>query len=102
MVIGFIVFLFCCVGIYGFYNGYIYLTYIGFALSLIEQIYGTIKGEQKGLGLIPFCLLLAIGATIAGNNFFESISIIFCQILALMVLRMTLLMQRCMMSVALD
>ena len=78
MIIGIVVFIFCCIGIYGFYTNLLFLTYIGLALSLIEQIIGIITGQQKGLGFIPLCLIISIGGAIAGNNFLKCLAIVFC------------------------
>ena len=78
MILGIVVFVFCFAGIYGFYTNLLILTYIGLALSLIEQIIGIITGQQKGLGLIPLCLIISIGGAIAGNNFLRCLAIVFC------------------------
>lgn len=74
MVLGIIVFVFACCGIYGFYNNLYVLTYIGFVFVLFECILGRIEGTLKSMqttiiaGIIgwiivqDFWLGIAIGA----------------------------------------
>lgn len=78
MIIGIIVFLFCVAGVYGFYNGLIFLTYIGMILAIIEMIIGFIKKESKSLMSLWLCVILACGAAIAGNDFIQSLAIFLC------------------------
>lgn len=78
MIIGIIVFLFCAAGIYGFYNGLIFLTYIGMALSIVEMIGGVVTKQSKSLWTLWLCILLSFGSLLAGNNFFVSLAILLC------------------------
>ena len=78
MILGIIVAIFCGIGIYGFYNSMLFLTYIGMILSILEQLYGCISGQQKSLFTLWICVLLAIGGAFAGNNFFNSLAILLC------------------------
>ena len=54
------------------------MTYIGFALAVIEHIIGIYTGEEKGLTTVWLSILCALGMTFAGNNLFESIAICLC------------------------
>lgn len=78
MILSIIVAIFCGIGIYGFYNGLIFLAYIGMVFSLLEQLYGFISGQQKSLFTVWICVLLSIGSCFAGNNFFNSLAILLC------------------------
>lgn len=78
MIIGLIVFIFCTLGVYGYYDGNIALTYIGFGLAIIEHIIGISSGAEKGATTIILSILCALGMAFAGNNLIESIAICLC------------------------
>lgn len=78
MILSIIIAILCGVGIYGFYNGMIILTYVGMVAAILEVVIGIVSGELKSLSSIWFCVLLAIGATFAGQNFFSSLAICLC------------------------
>lgn len=78
MIIGVVVTIFCALGIYGYFGGIIFLTYIGAVLSIIEQFIEISTGRQIGCPTVWILILLALGITAAGNNFFESLAICLC------------------------
>lgn len=78
MIIGIIVFIFCVLGIFGYFDGNILLTYIGFAFASIEHVLGIYTGAEKGLTTVWMAALCAFGMAIAGNNLIESIAICLC------------------------
>lgn len=75
MILGIICFIFCCLGIYGFYNEIYLLTYIGFVLCLIENIIGRLNNSSKTI--IPFLIGCIIGYLIT-KNFWLGIAIGAC------------------------
>lgn len=78
MVIGFVVFIFCILGIYGYFDGNIILTYIGLILAVLEHIWGITSGQQKGFSTGWIAIICAIGMSCGGYNILESIAICMC------------------------
>ena len=78
MVLGLIIFIVCLLGIVGFYEGNLTLTYLGMILGIIEHIIGITTGQEKGLTTLWLAFWLAVGGTFAGNNFFEMLAICVC------------------------
>lgn len=78
MIIGAIVFIFCILGVYGYFNSNIFLTYLGLILAVAEHIWGITSGQQKGFSTGWLAVICAIGMTCSGNNLLESIAICMC------------------------
>lgn len=78
MIIGVVVFIFCILGIYGYFDNNVILTYIGLVLSVIEDIWGIYRGQQKGFSTGWIALVCAIVMTIKGNVFLESLAVCMC------------------------
>lgn len=78
MIVAVIVFIFCVLGIYGYYDGNFLLTYIGAMLWIIQEFIGISTSQQKGCTTTIISMLIGIALTIAGNNFFQSISVCLC------------------------
>ena len=78
MIIGLIVFIFSCVGIYGYFNEIFILTYIVTILCVIEEFIGIGSEQQKGFFAIPLSIMFGIGAKVAGKSFLLSSSIFMC------------------------
>ena len=51
MLLGIIVFMSSCIGIYGFYNDLYILTYISFILCLFENVLGRLTGASKSMSI---------------------------------------------------
>ena len=82
MIIGTITWILSLIGIYGFFNGLLYLTIIGMIATIIEFIIGFITGKSKSL--FPwFSLIIAFILYLNGNNFFNSLAITLCFINAI-------------------
>lgn len=78
MIIGTVVFIFCILGIYGYYSGNLFLTYLGLILAVLEHVIGISTGEEKGLTSVWIAFFCALVMTFAGNNFIKSIAICMC------------------------
>ena len=78
MILGIVVFIVCLCGIFGFYDGNLAITYIGFALGIIEHIIGVVTGQSKGFSTLGIAFWFAVGGSLAGNNFLEMLAICVC------------------------
>lgn len=78
MLLGFLVYIFAILGIYGFFTENLVLTYIGLVLCIIETIIGITSGQQKGFSTEVLTFWCAVGMYIGGNEFLPSLAICFC------------------------
>ena len=66
MIVGLVIFIFCCLGIYGYYSDNYVLTYIGFLLNLIDNIICVLSGTQKNMTTLIFACI--IGYFVISNS----------------------------------
>ena len=78
MIIGIICWILSLVGIYGFYNGLVYLTIIGMVATIIENIIGYFTGENRSFNLIWLPIIIGVILSFYGNNLLTSIAVCFC------------------------
>ncbi len=73
-----IIFIFCILGIIGYSNDILWLTYLGMGLGIVDHILSVLSGIQKSFNSLWIAILFAIGMTIAGNGLLQSIAICVC------------------------
>ena len=73
-----IIFIFCILGIAGYFNDILWLTYVGMGLGIVDHILGVLSGMQKSLNTLWLAILFGIGMSFAGNGLLQSIAICIC------------------------
>lgn len=73
-----IIFIFCVLGVGGYFNDILWLTYLGMGLGIFDHIFGVFIGVQKSLNTLWIAILVGIGMAMAGNGLLESLAICIC------------------------
>lgn len=73
-----IAFIFCIIGIVGFFNDIMWLTYVGMGLAIVDHLLGVVSGAQKSLTTLWIALFVSVLVSGACNSLLDAVAICIC------------------------
>ena len=70
-----IAFIFCIIGIVGFFNDIMWLTYLGMGIAIVDHILGIASGAQKSLTTLWIALLVSVLVSGSCNSLLDAVAI---------------------------